>query len=231
MQNRIFNKAGTELISTAGGSIELKYRDFRDVFGEQNIFSTGGSSSTQSTAPSLNAEKFVLPKYKETSDVIIIGKIANYKQGTQVKLILENPDKSSQSFNLFATSQGNFKGIMTLNHDSIPGVYNIFVEYLGSSQGSTSFTIVKFVVPDWIKNNAGWWSSNAISDDEFIDGIEYLIKEKIILIPEDQPLINSEKTIPPWIKNTANWWFDDLISDDEFVSALEFLVKEGIIRL
>lgn len=231
MPTRICNESGTELISTAGGSVELKYRDFRDVFGEQNIFSTGGSSSTQSIAPSLNAEKFVLPKYKETSDVIITGKIANYKQGTQIKLILENPDKSSQYFNLFATSQGNFKGIMTLNHDSIPGVYNIFVEYLGSSQGSTSFTIVKFVVPDWIKNNAGWWSSDAISDDEFISGIEHLIKKEIILIPEDQPLINSEKTIPPWIKNTANWWSDDLISDDEFVSALEFLVKVGIIRL
>jgi len=231
MPTRICNESGTELISTAGGSVELKYRDFRDVFGEQNIFSTGGSSSTQSVAPSLNAEKFVLPKYKETSDVIITGKIVNYKQGTQVKLILENPDKSSQSFNLFATSQGNFKGIMTLNHDSIPGVYNIFVEYLGSSQGSTSFTIVKFVVPDWIKNNAGWWSSNAISDDEFIDGIEHLIKEEIILIPQSQQSIKSEKTIPPWIKNTANWWSDDLISDDEFVFALEFLVKEGIIRL
>ena len=87
------------------------------------------------------------------------------------------------------------------------------------------------MVPDWIKNNAGWWSSDAISDDEFIDGIEYLIKEKIILIPEDQTSTKSEKTIPPWIKNTANWWSDDLISDDEFVSALEFLVKEGIIRL
>ncbi len=201
------------------------------MFGEQNIFSTGGGSSTQSIAPSLNAEKFVLPKYKETNDVIITGKIANYKQGTQVKLILENPDKSSQSYNLFATSQGNFKGIMTLNHDSILGVYNIFVEYLGSSQGSTSFTIVKFVVPDWIKNNAGWWSANAISDDEFISGIEHLIKEEIILVPQSQQSIKSEKTIPPWIKNTANWWSDDLISDDEFVSALEFLVKEGIIRL
>ncbi len=232
MPTRICNESGTELISTAGGSVELKYRDFRDVFGERNIFSTGsGQPSTQSIPPSLNAEKFVLPKYKETTDVIITGKIANYKQGTQVKLILENPDKSSQSFNLFATSKGNFQGIMTLNHDSIPGVYNIFVEYLGSSQGSTSFTIVKFVVPDWIKNNAGWWSSDAISDDEFIDGIEHLIKKEIILIPQYQQSIKSEKTIPPWIKNTANWWSDDLISDDEFVSALEFLVKEGIIKL
>jgi len=232
MPTRICNESGTELISTAGGSIELKYRDFRDVFGERNIFSTGsGQPSTQSTPPSLNAEKFVLPKYKETIDVIITGKIANYKLGTQVKLILEHPDNTVQPFNLFATSQGNFKGAMKLDHDSTPGVYTILVEYLGNYQGSASFTLVKHAVPDWIKNNAGWWSSNAISDDEFIGGIEYLIKEKIILIPQSQQSIKSEKTIPSWIKNTANWWSDDLISDDEFVSALEFLVKEGIIRL
>ena len=233
MPTRICNKLGTVLISPAGGSIELKYYDFRDAFGEQNIFTTGrlSSSSPQSPLLTLNAERFVLPKYKETTDVVITGKIANYKLGTVVKLILENPDKSSQSFNLYATSQGNFKGIITLNHDSISGPYNIFIEYLGSSHGSTSFTVVKHLVPSWIKNNAGWWSSDAISDDEFIGGIEHLIKEEIIIIPQYQSSIKSEKTIPSWIKNTANWWSDDLISDDEFVSALEFLVKQGIIRV
>lgn len=33
----ICNKNGTELITTAGGTIVLKYFDFRDVFGESNI--------------------------------------------------------------------------------------------------------------------------------------------------------------------------------------------------
>ena len=120
---------------------------------------------------------------------------------------------------------------MKLDHDSTPGVYTVFVEYLGNYQGSASFTVVTHVVPEWIKNNAAWWSSNAISDDEFIGGIEHLIKEEIILIPESESSTKSQKTIPPWIKNTANWWSNDLISDDEFVAALEFLVKEGIIRV
>jgi len=230
---RICNESGTALISPAGGSIELKYFDFRDSFGNPNTFTTGriSSSSTQTTALSLNAERFVLPKYKETIDVIVSGKIDNYKQGTVIKLILEIPDKSSQSFNLYATSQGNFKGVLTLNHDSIPGTYNIFVEYLGSLQDNTSFSIVRHIVPDWIKNNASWWSTDAITDDEFIGGIEHLIKEKIIIIPESQSSIKSEKIVPQWIKNTANWWSEDLITDDEFVSALEFLVKAGIIRV
>jgi len=37
-------------------------------------------------------------------------------------------------------------------------------------------------VPDWIKNNASWWSENLIGDIDFINGLQYLIEYKIIKI-------------------------------------------------
>ncbi len=37
-------------------------------------------------------------------------------------------------------------------------------------------------VPEWVKNNAGWWAEGQIPDSAFIDGIEYLIKDGIINI-------------------------------------------------
>ena len=37
-------------------------------------------------------------------------------------------------------------------------------------------------VPDWIKNNANWWSENLIGDIDFINGLQYLIEYKIIKI-------------------------------------------------
>jgi len=37
-------------------------------------------------------------------------------------------------------------------------------------------------VPDWIKNNAIWWSENLIGDIDFINGLQYLIENKIIKI-------------------------------------------------
>jgi len=37
-------------------------------------------------------------------------------------------------------------------------------------------------VPDWIKNNAIWWSDNLIGDIDFINGLQYLIEHKIIKI-------------------------------------------------
>jgi len=36
------------------------------------------------------------------------------------------------------------------------------------------------VIPSWIKNNAGWWSSGKISDSDFLIGVEYLIENGII---------------------------------------------------
>ncbi|MEX0862182.1 hypothetical protein [Nitrosopumilus sp.] len=35
-------------------------------------------------------------------------------------------------------------------------------------------------VPEWIKNNAKWWTEGKISEDEFVKGLEYLVKEKIV---------------------------------------------------
>ena len=33
-------------------------------------------------------------------------------------------------------------------------------------------------IPDWIKNNAGWWSDGQIDDDSFVSGIQWLYQMK-----------------------------------------------------
>ena len=37
-------------------------------------------------------------------------------------------------------------------------------------------------VPDWVKNTAGWWATDAISETEFVNAIEFLVKEEIIQV-------------------------------------------------
>ena len=39
-------------------------------------------------------------------------------------------------------------------------------------------------IPDWIKNNAGWWADGSIDDNSFVQGIQFLIKEGIMKIPQ-----------------------------------------------
>lgn len=85
-------------------------------------------------------------------------------------------------------------------------------------------------VPDWVKNNAKWWSSGLINDADFLYGIEYLINENIILIPNlPESEISVDKTVPSWIKNTAKWWSDGQIDENEFLKGITFLIENGII--
>jgi len=90
----------------------------------------------------------------------------------------------------------------------------------------------EIAIPDWIRNNAAWWSEGKILDGDFASGIEFMIKAGIIKVPttesEDIP---EEKKIPNWIKNNAEWWADGLISDDDFVKGIQYFVENKIIRV
>ena len=87
-------------------------------------------------------------------------------------------------------------------------------------------------IPGWIKNNAKWWASDQIPDSTFLQGIQYLIKERIMVIP---PTVTSgssaSQEVPGWIKNNASWWADGAIDDNTFVSGIQHLVKVGIIKV
>lgn len=41
----------------------------------------------------------------------------------------------------------------------------------------------QIVIPQWIRNNAKWWSQGTISDSDYVSGIQYLITQGIIQIP------------------------------------------------
>jgi len=86
-------------------------------------------------------------------------------------------------------------------------------------------------IPDWIRNNALWWSEAQIDDNTFIQGIEYLIKNKIITIPQTQQEFSQSQEIPDWIRNNAAWWASGQIDDKTFVQGLEFLIQKGIINV
>ena len=36
------------------------------------------------------------------------------------------------------------------------------------------------VIPDWVRNNADWWSKKQISDKDLANGLQYLIENGII---------------------------------------------------
>jgi hypothetical protein len=112
------------------------------------------------------------------------------------------------------------------------GQYFLDAEYSGVV-ASTSFKIIgtdAMVIPSWVKNLGKWWSEGLVTDKDFARGIEYLIQEKIIVIPESSSQDSAgEKKIPAWIKTNAGWWANNQLSDMEFASALQYLIRNGII--
>ena len=103
-----------------------------------------------------------------------------------------------------------------------------------------SFAQEEIQIPNWIKNVAGWWSDNEISEKEFLAGIEYLINNNIISIPfmpcgataaaASDPTLEA-KLIPNWVKSNAGWWATDQIEDVDFINGIEYLIKKDIIGI
>ena len=87
-------------------------------------------------------------------------------------------------------------------------------------------------IPEWIRNNAAWWSDGQIDDSSFVEGIQYLIKEKIMKIPStSQDIGTKTNEIPSWIKNNAGWWADGSIDDNSFVQGIQYLIQNRILHI
>ena len=89
----------------------------------------------------------------------------------------------------------------------------------------------KISIPDWVKNNAGWWAEGQIDDKAFASGIEFMIKQEIISVPITEKQTTESSGIPDWVKNNAGWWAEGQITDKDFASGIQFLVKSGIISV
>jgi len=84
-------------------------------------------------------------------------------------------------------------------------------------------------IPQWVKLNANWWTTNQISDSEFLEGIDFLSEKEIISIPLQGVITESQWRIPQWVKTPTGWWVEEKISDDEFLNMIESLVKQKAI--
>ena len=88
-------------------------------------------------------------------------------------------------------------------------------------------------IPNWIRNNAKWWSAGQIGDSDFAQGMKYLIQHDILVV-HDKPQGGSEQNseqIPSWVKNNAGWWAEGRVSDTDFISGLKYLIKINVIKL
>jgi len=132
---------------------------------------------------------YILPQYSKTLDVPLVGTVDDFQSGYFVDLEIERPDQTFDNVRFIvgkvtdaATGAGYYTGVYVISSDYPVGVYKVTGKYLNKSIEPYEFTIVNEgqMIPDWIKNNAKWWSQGSISDYDFVSGIGYLINNGII---------------------------------------------------
>ena len=88
-------------------------------------------------------------------------------------------------------------------------------------------------IPTWVKNTAGWWAKGQINDSAYISGIQYLIKEEIMVVPPTKTANYGyySQEVPTWVKNTAGWWAKGQVNDSAYISGIQYLIEEGVIKV
>lgn len=199
---------------------------------------------------SVSPEKLFVKKY-QMNILTISGKLNKdiLVPNFPIYLLIMKPDFTTEVLALTPTSDGKFQTPLMYDENSVKGEYSIEGVYLDQTLNFKSVTyqivdenyessVLQNVVetpkaiPDWVKNTAKWWSEGIVDDESFVNGIEYLVQNKIISIPNlEVKTTKTTRDVPDWIKSTAGWWANGEISEDEFLKGLEYLIQQGIIQV
>jgi hypothetical protein len=150
----------------------------------------------------------------------------NGEQITQTSGI--SSDSKTQSNNFEFLIPLDVSGIINIKFENLSGskVANLEIPLIVDRKGVVS----GYQIPEWVKNTANWWSTNQIPDSAFVDGIEFLINEGIIIVSDiEKDPSTPYQGIPEWVKTNAGWWSDGQIDDKTFATGIEFLIRIGLI--
>ena len=92
-------------------------------------------------------------------------------------------------------------------------------------------SLAQDAVPSWIKNNAGWWASDYISDSDFLYGIKYLVENNIIKFQSEldfEETENIEKYLLDWdtIITDSRYAYDGSIRlQSKFFDYVDYTIK------
>ena len=205
-----FADAGTISVESNNVSYKIDSGNMESIFLDPDFFELIITMNTQDDGVfEITIPRVILDAKFESSDdmffVLVDGFETNYVESK-------------------STSTHRTLMIPFFNGDSI-------IEIIGTYALNPFIPNTEIKIPDWIKNNAGWWADGLIKDVDFVSGIQYLINKEIMTIPQTQSGQSTQQTIPDWIKNNAGWWADGLIEDADFVSGIQYLITNGIMHV
>jgi hypothetical protein len=154
----------------------------------------------------------------------------------------DNPIENAKVFTMKGRSNveekffSNENGIVEIKNEQNTGLVKILkTKFYDQTYPTKPCEMITPEIPSWVKNNGKWWSENQIDDESFISGIQFLIENNILKIPqvriEKQTDANSNTSLPSWVKTNVGWWADGKVTQSEFISSMQFLVKSDIIKI
>jgi hypothetical protein len=167
----------------------------------------------------------------EKSTVEVNGNVENYQRGEPITFKIIHPDGLISDVIITGKSNGDFTAHISIEENWKSGSFSVIASYNEKDFGKVDFQLNKIQIPSYFKNVAVWWSDGLIEDFEFVDGIEYLIAEGIIEIPNLSQNSSSKNIIPDWVRQNIGWWSDGLTSDTELVNSIQYMVEKGIIQV
>ena len=132
--------------------------------------------------------EYFLPKYGETSFVTISGTTGDLGKTNSVFLTIIRPDGKTIESKAAVLESGVYRTTLIFDDDFPRGKYKVTGTYNGVAIPTSYFYVKESVltkIPFWVKNNAGWWADDKISDTDFVSGLQYLIDKKIFQIEYD----------------------------------------------
>ena len=185
-------------------------------------FSSNGPTNEGNHTPTVVAPDGVITNVYEESPFYGTSAASPHVAGIVALLLEQNPDLTPAEIRSMLEDNADADSVgLLVTYDNAFG--------FGKADAYNLISGKTLAIPDWIKNNADWWSQGLIDDDSFVGGIQYMIANGIIVIPDLPESSGSGGEVPDWVRNNAEWWAQNLITDEDFVKGIEFLVKNGII--
>lgn len=136
-----------------------------------------------------------IPPKGKMDFVSISGNVNEYGKSGFVTLEIQKPDNTKEILRTPVLETGLYSTVFSINDQSQKGTYRVVSEFNGKQLSVSYFSIADTVndskrIPSWFVTTFHWWIDDKITDAEFIQSIQYLIDNRIIII-----FINSQ-TIP-----------------------------------
>ena len=128
--------------------------------------------------------------YALGESIIFSGSVNKYDEDRNLRItIFSTGNNLIVSQKTPVNDDGTFSHEVNLNEKFSDGKFKVKAQY-GNSKATIALISFEVIsnnivsqdnkIPDWIKNNAGWWADGQIDDNSFVDGIQFLIKEGFI---------------------------------------------------